>query len=86
MFHTIDTSKCAMLQDIPYSILQLSVSYWNYWHRDDKGFFFFFVICLFFSTTGYNTYNNLLTLHVTIHYLYLQLNYMTYLQYTTGSI
>ena len=40
-------------------------------------FFFFFVICLFFSTTGYNTYNNLLTLHVTIHYLYLQLNYMT---------
>ena len=48
--------------------------------------FFFFVICLFFSTTGYNTYNNLLTLHVTIHYLYLQLNYMTYLQFTTGSI
>ena len=40
-------------------------------------FFFFFVISLFFSTTGYNTYNNLLTLHVTIHYLYLQLNYMT---------
>ena len=42
-----------------------------------RRFFFFFVICLFFSTTGYNTYNNLLTLHVTIHYLYLQLNYMT---------